>query len=76
LEGLALVDAAAWTPRHVTTALSTGDLVAGEIDVALVGGSHPDPEALGAAGATWSIPEILPGATAAQALAMAATPPV
>jgi len=75
LECLALVDAESWTPRHVTTALSTGDLVAGEIDVALVGGSHPDPEALGAAGATWSIPEILPGATAAQALARAATPP-
>ena len=75
LEGLALVDAESWTPQHVTTALSTGDLAAGEIDVALVGGSHPDPEALGAAGATWSIPEILPGATAAEALAMAATPP-
>ena len=75
LEGLALVDAESWTPEHLTTALSAGDLAAGEIDVALVGGSHPDSEALGAAGATWSIPEILPGATAAAALAMAATPP-
>ena len=75
LEGLALVDAESWTPEHLTTALSAGDLAAGEIDVALVGGSHPDSEALGAAGATWSIPEILPGATAAEALAMAATPP-
>ena len=64
-----------WTPEHVTTALCAGDLAAGEIDVALVGGSHPDAEALGAAGATWCIPEILPGATAAEALAMAATPP-
>jgi alkanesulfonate monooxygenase SsuD/methylene tetrahydromethanopterin reductase-like flavin-dependent oxidoreductase (luciferase family) len=75
VEGLALVDAESWTPRHVTTALSVGDLTAGEIDVALVGGSHPDPDALSAAGGTWSIPEILPGATAAEALAMASTPP-
>ncbi len=42
---------------------------------ALVGGTHLDSEALGAAGATWSVPEILPGATAAEALAIAATPP-
>jgi hypothetical protein len=75
LEGLALVDADVWTPQHVTGALSAGDLTAGEIDVALVGGSHPDADALAAAGATWCIPEILPGATAADALAIAATPP-
>ena len=75
LEGLALVDADSWTPQHVATALSAGNLAAGEIDVALVGGSHPDPEALGAAGATWCFPEILPGATAAEALAIAAMPP-
>jgi len=75
LEGLALVDADPWTPEHVTAALRDGDLTAGEIDVALVGGTHPDAEALGAAGATWCFPEILPGATADDALAMAATPP-
>jgi alkanesulfonate monooxygenase SsuD/methylene tetrahydromethanopterin reductase-like flavin-dependent oxidoreductase (luciferase family) len=75
LEGLALVGADAWTPQHVTSALSAGDLTAGEIDVALVGGAHPDAEALSAVGATWCFPEILPGATAADALAMAATPP-
>jgi alkanesulfonate monooxygenase SsuD/methylene tetrahydromethanopterin reductase-like flavin-dependent oxidoreductase (luciferase family) len=75
LEGLALVDADSWTPEHVTTALSAGDLTAGEIDVALVGGTHPDPDALSAAGATWCFPEILPGATAAEALAIAAAPP-
>jgi hypothetical protein len=69
------VDADPWTPQHVTTALSAGDLGAGEIDVVLVGGSHPDSEALGAAGATWCVPEILPGATAADALAIAAAPP-
>ncbi len=75
LEGLALVDADAWTPQHVSNALRAGDLVAGEIDVALVGGAHPDPEALGAAGATWCFPEVLPGATAADALASATSSP-
>ena len=75
LEGLALVDADAWTPEHVTAALLAGDLNAGEIEVALVGGTHPEPEALSAAGATWCFPEILPGVTAAEALALAATPP-
>ena len=75
LEGLALVDADIWTPGHVTAALHAGDLTAGEIDVALVGGAHPDPDALSAAGATWCFPEILPGATAADALAAATTPP-
>jgi len=75
LEGLAVVGVDAWTPEHVTSALRAGDLAAGEIDVALVGGAHPDSEALGAAGATWCFPEILPGATAADALIQAATPP-
>ncbi|MBI4936500.1 MAG: LLM class flavin-dependent oxidoreductase [Actinobacteria bacterium] len=75
LEGLALVGVDAWTPDHVATALAAGDLTAGEIDVALVGGTHPDPVAPRAAGVTWCFPEILPGATAADALAMATTPP-
>jgi alkanesulfonate monooxygenase SsuD/methylene tetrahydromethanopterin reductase-like flavin-dependent oxidoreductase (luciferase family) len=75
LEGLALVGADPWTAEHVTNALAAGDLAAGTIDVALVGGTHPDADALAAAGATWCFPEILPGATAAEALAMAATPP-
>jgi hypothetical protein len=75
LEGLALVDADAWTPLHVTTALSAGDLTAGTIEVALVGGTHPGCEALSEAGATWCVPEILPGATAADAMALASTPP-
>jgi hypothetical protein len=57
------------------TFASAGDLAAGAIDVALVGGTHPDAEALEAAGATWCFPEILPGATAPEALATAATPP-
>jgi alkanesulfonate monooxygenase SsuD/methylene tetrahydromethanopterin reductase-like flavin-dependent oxidoreductase (luciferase family) len=75
LEGLALVDADVWTPEQVTTALRAGDLMAGEVEVALVGGTHPDAEALSAAGATWCIPEILPGATAADAWAVAQRPP-
>jgi alkanesulfonate monooxygenase SsuD/methylene tetrahydromethanopterin reductase-like flavin-dependent oxidoreductase (luciferase family) len=75
LEGLALVDADVWTPDHVTAALRAGDLTAGQIEVALVGGTHPDAQALGAAGATWCFPEILPGATAREALTEAATPP-
>jgi alkanesulfonate monooxygenase SsuD/methylene tetrahydromethanopterin reductase-like flavin-dependent oxidoreductase (luciferase family) len=75
LEGLALVDVDTWTPDAVTTALCAGDLVSGTIDVALVGGTHPDPDALSAAGATWCFPEILPGAAATDAFAIAATPP-
>lgn len=75
VEGLAVVGVDAWTPEHVTAALLAGDLAIGEIDVALVGGTHPDPGALGASGATWCIPEILPGATAADALAIAQTSP-
>jgi alkanesulfonate monooxygenase SsuD/methylene tetrahydromethanopterin reductase-like flavin-dependent oxidoreductase (luciferase family) len=75
LEGLALVDADVWTPEHITTALSAGDLTAGELDVVLVGGIHPDPGSLSAAGATWCFPEILPGATAADALTIASRPP-
>jgi hypothetical protein len=75
LEGLALVDAEVWTPRHVADALLAGDLTGGEVEVALVGGTHPDPDALSEAGATWCFPEILPGATAADALAAATAPP-
>jgi alkanesulfonate monooxygenase SsuD/methylene tetrahydromethanopterin reductase-like flavin-dependent oxidoreductase (luciferase family) len=75
LEGLALVGVDAWAPDHVTTALAAGGLRAGGLDVVLVGGTHPDPAALAAAGATWCMPEILPGATAADALSRAATRP-
>ena len=75
LEGLALVGPDQWTGEHVTSALRAGDLAAGEIDVALVGGTHPDADALAAAGATWCFPEILPGASAGEALVMATTPP-
>ena len=75
LEGLALVGADVWTPDHVTAALEAGSLTTGQLDVALVGGSHPDVDALTAAGATWCFPEVLPGATAADALAIAATTP-
>jgi alkanesulfonate monooxygenase SsuD/methylene tetrahydromethanopterin reductase-like flavin-dependent oxidoreductase (luciferase family) len=75
LEGLALVDVDVWAPEHVATALLATGPAPGDIEVALVGGSHPDPGALAEAGVTWCIPEILPGATAAEALALAARPP-
>ena len=67
LEGLALVGADPWAPEDVTAALRAGELTAGTLDVVLVGGSHPDPQALAAAGATWCMPEVLPGATSADA---------
>jgi alkanesulfonate monooxygenase SsuD/methylene tetrahydromethanopterin reductase-like flavin-dependent oxidoreductase (luciferase family) len=75
LEGLALVDDDEWSPAAVSAALEGGGLTCGSLDVALVGGTHPDPTALQAAGATWCIPEVLPGATAAEALSRAATRP-
>ncbi len=75
VEGLALVGVDTWTPDHVTDALRAGSLTSGAVDVVLVGGVHPDPDALEAAGATWCVPEILPGATAAEALAAASTSP-
>jgi alkanesulfonate monooxygenase SsuD/methylene tetrahydromethanopterin reductase-like flavin-dependent oxidoreductase (luciferase family) len=75
LDGLALVGGEVWGPADVTAALTAGGLSAGVLDVVLVGGTHPDPAALAAAGATWCMPEILPGATAAEALTLAATRP-
>jgi alkanesulfonate monooxygenase SsuD/methylene tetrahydromethanopterin reductase-like flavin-dependent oxidoreductase (luciferase family) len=70
LDGLALVGEDAWEPTHVTDALDAGELSLGSVEVVLVGGSHPEPAALHAAGATWCMPEVLPGASAADALAL------
>jgi alkanesulfonate monooxygenase SsuD/methylene tetrahydromethanopterin reductase-like flavin-dependent oxidoreductase (luciferase family) len=75
LEGLALVGGDEWQPAHVTDALAAGSFAAGDFEVVLVGGTHPDPSALAAAGATWCMPEVLPGATAAEALTQAASRP-
>ena len=75
LEGLALVGADVWSAEHVTAALGAGALNAGSVEVVLVGGSHPDPAGLAASGATWCVPEILPGATAADARTVASTSP-
>ena len=75
LDGLALVGVDVWAPEHVTAALDAGELTAGAIDVVLVGGAHPDPSALAAAGATWCMPEIMPGTSAADALATAGAAP-
>jgi hypothetical protein len=44
----------------------------GELDVVLVGGTHPDPGALADAGAAWCVVEVMPGATAADARRLAA----
>ena len=75
LEGLALVNAEVWSPHHIGDALRAGALTVGTIDVVLVGGSHPDPDTLARAGATWCMPEILPGATLSEAMDVARTPP-
>lgn len=72
VEGLALVGVDAWTPAHVEAALDGGGLTAGQVEIALVGGRHPDPGALAESGATWCIPEVLPGATTEDALVVAA----
>lgn len=75
VEGLALVGADIWSPALVHAALDAGDLHPGECEVVLVGGTHPDPDALAAAGVTWCMPEILPGTTAATAMATASAAP-
>ena len=77
LEGLALVGGGRVVARRRSSPRSPpAALAPGSLDVALVGGSHPDPAALEAAGATWCIPEILPGARRrADALSRAATRP-
>lgn len=68
LEGIALVGRSEWTPEDVVAALEAGSFEPGAIDVALVGGDFPQPDALAAAGATWFIPELVPGTSFDQAL--------
>jgi alkanesulfonate monooxygenase SsuD/methylene tetrahydromethanopterin reductase-like flavin-dependent oxidoreductase (luciferase family) len=75
LEGLALVNDEPWQPADVERLLEAGGLTGRGLDVVLVGGDHPDPAALAAAGTTWCVPEIGPGATAAEALGRAGTSP-
>jgi hypothetical protein len=70
-----LVGVDTWQPEHVAAALHAGQLTAGTLEVVLVGGAHPEPDRLAAAGATWCMPEILPGATAEDAVARASAPP-
>jgi alkanesulfonate monooxygenase SsuD/methylene tetrahydromethanopterin reductase-like flavin-dependent oxidoreductase (luciferase family) len=76
LDGVALVGADTWSPDLAAAALSAAEAQPGSIDVAIVGGVHPDPERLAAAGATWCIPEVPPGTSAAEALAAARRQPV
>ena len=75
LEGVALVGTESWTPEHVSAALAAGGFAPGAIEVVLVGGSHPAPTALAAAGATWAVPEIWLGTSRADALDLAGRPP-
>jgi len=72
LEGLALVGGGRWRAADVEASCA---LVDDDVEIALVGGEHDDPVALAAAGATWLIPELLPGTTAAEAHAFAADGP-
>lgn len=75
LEGVAVVGGDVWTPGQVSDTLAGGGLEVGSIDVVLVGGTHPAPTALAEAGATWAVPEVAPGASAAEVLATASRPP-
>ncbi len=74
-EGVALVGAADWEPAHVTEALTAAGVSPGELEIILVGGRHPDPGALAAAGATWLVPEIDDDAPPGAARALARTGP-
>jgi len=67
LEGVAIVGESVWSPAHVTDVLKRGDFAPGEIDVVLTGGEHPSPDRLAAAGATWAIPELMPGTRTTEA---------
>lgn len=75
LEGLALVNAERWEAPDIERAVTAGGLTPGALDIVLVGGTHPDPDALAAAGAAWCMPEIEPGTSAAEALRRAASRP-
>ncbi|MPZ68063.1 MAG: LLM class flavin-dependent oxidoreductase [Actinobacteria bacterium] len=74
LEGVALVGRAEWGPDDVRGALEAGSFKPGAVDVALVGGTSADPEALAAAGATWLISELHPGTSIDEAMQRASTP--
>ena len=77
LEGVALVGAERWQPDDVTNALAAAEAGASDksFDLVLVGGEHPDPGALAAAGATWAMPEIEPDWSIEDALAIARNGP-
>jgi alkanesulfonate monooxygenase SsuD/methylene tetrahydromethanopterin reductase-like flavin-dependent oxidoreductase (luciferase family) len=70
LEGIAAVGGGVWTAKHVSAILTAGGFEPGDIDVVLVGGTHPGAESLAEAGATWAVSEIMPGTSAADALAV------
>jgi alkanesulfonate monooxygenase SsuD/methylene tetrahydromethanopterin reductase-like flavin-dependent oxidoreductase (luciferase family) len=75
LEGVALVGAEVWTPADVTDTLERGGPGLRDLEIALVGGRHPDPDALAAAGASWALVEVLPGTSASAARDVARSAP-
>jgi alkanesulfonate monooxygenase SsuD/methylene tetrahydromethanopterin reductase-like flavin-dependent oxidoreductase (luciferase family) len=75
LEGVALVGVDTWSPDHVTDTITAAGLDPQRIDIVLVGGDHPDPDALAAAGAAWAVREFMPGASADDVRAIADTNP-
>jgi alkanesulfonate monooxygenase SsuD/methylene tetrahydromethanopterin reductase-like flavin-dependent oxidoreductase (luciferase family) len=75
LDGIALVGVDVWRTEHVLETVAMLGPEAAIRDVVLVGGEHPEPDALAEAGATWLVPELLPGVTADEARALARTPP-
>jgi alkanesulfonate monooxygenase SsuD/methylene tetrahydromethanopterin reductase-like flavin-dependent oxidoreductase (luciferase family) len=75
LEGVAVVGGSRWQPEHVERTLAAAGRDPGALDVVLVGGEFPDPDALAAAGATWAVPELAIGATVAEGLAVATRAP-
>ncbi len=76
LEGVAIVGGGEWLPEHAETVRAESSAHGlDQLEVVLVGGTHDDPGELAAAGATWLIPELLPGTTIAEATAIASAGP-
>ncbi|MDQ3738060.1 MAG: LLM class flavin-dependent oxidoreductase [Actinomycetota bacterium] len=76
LEGVAIVGGGEWRPQHVAEARAAASVHGlDELEVVLVGGTHDEHGTLEVAGATWLIPEVLPGTTVAVATARASAGP-
>lgn len=71
LDGVALVGAETWCADDVVSALATAGVEPHSLDIVLVGGRHPEPDVLAAAGATWAVVEVVSATTADDARAIA-----